>query len=70
VRSVVYFGRNVGRDKKVCVDVVQKADSLPVCRKPTLTNSGETLFYSGLSARWIFHKSSTSNASFYITFIY
>jgi len=42
----------------------------PVCNKPVLTHSGKILFYSGLGARWTFHKSSTPNVSFFVTFIH
>jgi len=41
-----------------------------VCNKPVLTHSGETLFYAGLGAWWIFHKSSTPNAGFFVTFLH
>jgi len=37
-----------------------------VCNKPSLTDPGEILLYSGLGARWISHKSSTASATFSI----
>lgn len=40
----------------------------PVCSKPLLTHSGETLLLFRPGYWWIFHKSSTPNAGFFDTF--
>lgn len=40
----------------------------PVCSKPLLTRLGETLLLFRPGYWWIFHKSSTPNAGFFVTF--